>query len=308
MAPKHLRRLSVFVCVFILAISRCSGFSSLLTSSPSRGEKERGDISAFPTSSHPTRSCTILYSSSFPETKGSYTWVNRVHQLVEYRKKHGSTLVPKRYPENPSLGNWVNKQRVLYRRYCANETPCSLTAEKVEILNQIGFCWDGTLPKNEAASRDIERKWWLRLKEFQEAQESSSKNIVSASLDRWMRQQRAEYQKFQNGDKTCKLDKKKVALLSGIDPNWWKTIRRRQWEERCRDLIAYRDEHGDCCVPINYKKNKKLANWVSNCRKKYNLRMAGEESNLSLERIEELNEIGMVWDRWDFEFRKNGQY
>jgi hypothetical protein len=123
-----------------------------------------------------------------------------------------------------------------------------------------------------------------------------------------MRQQRAEYQKFQNGDKTCKLDEKKIVLLSEIDPNWWKTIRRRQWEERCCDLIAYRDEHGDCCVPITYKKNKKLANWVSNCRKKYNLRMAGEERNLSLERIEELNEIGMVWDRWDFEFRKNGQY
>ena len=40
------------------------------------------------------------------------SFLERVRQLQEFKQAHnGSTVVPKRFKENPALGNWVNKQR-----------------------------------------------------------------------------------------------------------------------------------------------------------------------------------------------------
>ena len=42
-------------------------------------------------------------------------------ELEGYQRVHGNCLVPKRYAPNPSLGNWVNKQRQNYRRLMNGE-------------------------------------------------------------------------------------------------------------------------------------------------------------------------------------------
>ena len=42
-------------------------------------------------------------------------------ELQEYKRSHGDCMVPKRYKSNPSLGNWVNKQRQNYRRFVHGE-------------------------------------------------------------------------------------------------------------------------------------------------------------------------------------------
>lgn len=238
-----------------------------------------------------------------------FSWFDRLHQLIEYKEKYGDTLVPKRYEKNPSLGNWVNKQRQQYRKFWAKETPCSLNAEKVAMLNEIGFCWDANAftQKSFQETKTREDRWWRKLQEYRElSSESTSDTKLSSSVDRWLRQQRQHYSRQLEGSSSNispELDVSKLAALKEIDVDWWKSPRQKQWEERCRELIEYKKVHGDCCVPITSKK-KKLANWVSNCRKQYNLRMAGERSNLSLDQIEELNKIGMVWDRWEFEYSK----
>ena len=45
----------------------------------------------------------------------------RYIELQEYKHLHGDCMVPKRYKNNPSLGNWVNKQRQNYRRFVKGE-------------------------------------------------------------------------------------------------------------------------------------------------------------------------------------------
>lgn len=42
-------------------------------------------------------------------------------ELEGYQRVHENCLVPKRYAPNPSLGNWVNKQRQHYRRLMNGE-------------------------------------------------------------------------------------------------------------------------------------------------------------------------------------------
>mmetsp|Transcript_37226 Transcript_37226/g.90420 ORF Transcript_37226/g.90420 Transcript_37226/m.90420 type:complete len:329 (+) Transcript_37226:51-1037(+) len=315
-----LRLFYALFVIFVVANPKCSGFSSPLAAASRHRIRQQnseakwnircGSMPKETMESPPPRtsqSPTFITQNStvVTEPKRSYSWIDRVYQLQEYKETYGDTCVPKRFPNNPSLGNWVNKQRVQYRKFLANETPCSMTEEKVAILNQVGFCWDGTAPKSWSSQmQDREDKWWSRLEEFRNIRESTDQKKTSPAVGRWLRQQRWL---LQQQAECGRFDEKKLKALNAIDPNWWKSVRQIQWEERYQELIVYKKEHGNCCVPISYAKNKKLANWVSNCRKQYRLREEGEANNMSQERIDELNAIGFVWDRWEYEFEQKAK-
>jgi hypothetical protein len=224
------------------------------------------------------------------------TWIDRANELIEYRNKYGDTLVPKRYSENPALGNWVNKQRAQHRRFCVNESQCSMTKEQVRILDGIGFCWNATALSSR--HRREEDTWWHRYEDLKQHGQLHSK--LPQSMTTFLRQQRQEYRKYKQGE-SSKLDEAKVSALATLDPDWWKNSRERQWDMRCKELEEYCAEHGNCCVPINYE-NRKLANWVSSVRKKFKLKASGEYSTLSEEQIKQLNSQSFVWDRWDYEY------
>ncbi|KAL3937784.1 MAG: hypothetical protein SGBAC_007182 [Bacillariaceae sp.] len=175
-----------------------------------------------------------------------------------------------------------------------------MTEDKVAILNQIGFCWDGTATTAKSRERQAEDKWWSRLEEFR-AMHASDHKMSTPSMDRWLKQQQWLMQ--QRAESTG-VDETKLEALNAIDRNWWKSKWQLQWEERYQELLAYKEEHGNCCVPISYARNKRLATWVSNCRKQYRLLEDGEESNMTQERIDQLKAIGFVWDRWEYEFEQ----
>jgi hypothetical protein len=86
--------------------------------------------------------------------------------------------------------------------------------------------------------------WWKRLEKLRE--HVSLEKGLPTSLNNWMHQQRKEYQSHLCGE-PCKLDENKIKALNEIDPEWWNYFRQRQWEACCRELIEYREQHGDCC-------------------------------------------------------------
>jgi hypothetical protein len=53
-------------------------------------------------------------------------YAQKILELAAYKSEHGDCMVPKRYKENPSLGNFVNKQRQLHRKFLEGEK-CSIT-------------------------------------------------------------------------------------------------------------------------------------------------------------------------------------
>lgn len=226
------------------------------------------------------------------------TWFDRYNELREYRNRHDNTLVPKRYADNPALGNWVNKQRQQYRRYRAKEFPCSLDEDKVQLLNDIGFCWDAT--ESSQKKRRQDNSWWLKFEALKA--QGVTKGSLPSSLTSFLSEQREEFEKLEQGEPS-KLDSKKVSALVALDPEWHKPFHERQWNLRFKELEEYRVKHGNCCVPISYK-NKKLAHWVSNLRKRYKAKdyPSGKVAPLSQQRVDQLNELGFVWDRWEYEF------
>ncbi len=62
------------------------------------------------------------------------------------------------------------------------------------------------------------------------------------------------------------------------------------WEEMFAALTAYKQAHGDCNVPDQWKGNPKLASWCGNQRQLY------KNSELSPDRIACLDQLGFVWN------------
>jgi hypothetical protein len=68
-------------------------------------------------------------------------WDNRFEELLRYLQQHGNCTVPQRYPPNPSLGKWVDNQRIAYAQKKRGKINL-MTAEREAKLDAIGFTWN----------------------------------------------------------------------------------------------------------------------------------------------------------------------
>merc|ERR1712238_196402 len=69
-------------------------------------------------------------------------WMARFLELAEFKKKHGHTKVPHNFPDSPKLAEWQKFQRQQYKKYEKGQES-SLTQDRVDRLNKLGFIWDG---------------------------------------------------------------------------------------------------------------------------------------------------------------------
>ena len=321
--------------------------SSILTTFPSLTD-ERSKITELQETSSSQLNHDIVHLNE-DEIKRSVgaAFYNRLVELREYKSLHNDTLVPKRYPKNPKLGNWVNKQRQEYRLYQQGKKS-SMNPIRLQLLEKNDFQWqlptnndtdnsqiEGYIKDEDFLFKDNDKvhtsnQWddhYEELKRFHKIYGHCRVPIKykSTNLGSWTVLQRQQYRLYQSQKQ---LDRKKkgsntpVNLLSSYLPstiteeqielldslkfdwNWTEPKRVSKyeiiWEQRYQELIDYKQEHGDCKVPINYSSNPKLAHWVSNQRKHYNLLQKGKKSFLSQKRLELLNKIDFVWKVWDF--------
>ena len=79
---------------------------------------------------------TQLASIGFVWNMYDAKWTEKYDRLVQYKKQNKTTCVPRSYPTDPQLGNWVSQQRISY-----NTKQPSLTADRITKLDSIGFVW-----------------------------------------------------------------------------------------------------------------------------------------------------------------------
>jgi Helicase associated domain len=277
-----------------------------------------------------------------PTTKDPF--LSKVLELYHYKQQHGDTLVPTRYPPNPSLGKFVARMRKLYRKHFvmnddhANTPLSTLTPERVDILNRLGFVWNATefSAINRKSRPDEEWDVWFpqleahihnRTSQYQRVDKSgnrayvepSSRLVVSketaimlavseiprrSDLGVWLTKLRKNYPDQSDNtttSTTVQSNNDKVGALALLDPHWRMASRDRVWRVRFQMLIAYQRRFGDTNVPISFR-SKKLAHWVSTQRKNYNLKISGQTTSLTDERQQLLESIDFVWNRWEYEF------
>ena len=102
-------------------------------------------------------------------------------------------------------------------------------------------------------------------------------------LGKWINTTRTAYK---NGD----LSPDQIKKLEAIDMVW--DAQEYVWNKWYNLAVEYRNEHGDLLVPRKYvtSSGKKLGQWMNRARQAY------KNGDLSPDKIEKLNAIGMVWD------------
>lgn len=68
-------------------------------------------------------------------------WHKRLQELSQYCEKHGDCNVPSNYPENPELATWIKCQRRQHKLFWAGNKASSMTVERMDALNEVGFLW-----------------------------------------------------------------------------------------------------------------------------------------------------------------------
>ena len=160
----------------------------------------------------------------------------------------------------------------------------------------------------EERIRDYQREAWDA--RFQELVEFKNKfghcnvscrkasHIPYKSLATWVSDQRSSHRYLREGKQSA-LFPERIRRLREIGFQWnLQKFSNYSFEERCQQLIAYRDEHGDCDVPQKHPEPEGLGNFVIEMRRRYKQMKAGKnpkDNRLTEERMERLNSIGIKW-------------
>ena len=204
-------------------------------------------------------------------------WREVLEELKEYKQEHHHCNVPQGSP----LGSWVSTQRQQYRKLQDGKSS-PMTLERIVALNEIGFAWNA-----------FEQNWEDMLEELKEYKRQNRHCDVpqgTPPLCTWVRTQRQEYKKLQDG-KTSAMTAERIAALDKIGFSW--NAQDAVWQERLSELEAYKQEHQHCNVP---QIGSTLGSWVHEQRKDYKNLTAGKNSPMTPERITALNKIGFRWN------------
>jgi len=261
----------------------------------------------------PTLAATGPTSRSPPKClRNSEKWDEHFLNLLKFKKKNGHCLVPKNYPDNRKLSNWVFSQR---RYYTDREKGIknSLTDEHEKKLNDIGFAFKAAGNKDYqklVQSKGIERfksTWEKHFKDLKEYKGIHGNCLVPKvfpehpALAGWVYVIRSMYKKRSQGVATNLTDDQ-VERMNSLGFIWdakkcveWKNREKERisWEDRYNELIAYKNQHGHTRVPKSYK-NQKLAYWVKKMRSNYKKWQNGDLS-MPDDRLKRLNDIDFVW-------------
>lgn len=148
---------------------------------------------------------------------------------------------------------------------------------------------DYTLPTRELLEIIDEKVWTVwdknieKLKVFKETHghcKVTKKNTDDTRLLYWVKYQRCQYNEGL-------LPKAKVDELNSIGFVW--DILQYEWDERFLELKKFKEKNGHCNVN-QLGDDRPLAMWVAEQRKKY------KRKELSEDKIERLEKIGMIWD------------
>lgn len=210
-------------------------------------------------------------------------WEDQFAALVQFKAQHGHCNVPQNWSEKPTLGQWVSRQRRAKNR---------LLASRRQRLDDIGFVW-------KLFSRSSNKSWDERFGELQAFKAQLGHCNVprnwseNPSLATWVTHQR------RGKDRLLATQRQQLEALG------FKWVPHEvTWEAMFSVLVQYKEQHGDCMVPVYGPENSALGMWVMAQRHR--------KDRLPPTRRERLEKLGFVWnaidDTWEEKFAALVQY
>jgi Helicase associated domain len=112
-------------------------------------------------------------------------------------------------------------------------------------------------------------------------------------LARWVKRQRYQYKLMKEG-KSSTMTEERVLALEKVGFVW--DSQGAAWGERLSELRDFRKVYMHCNVPSNFIENPQLATWVKCQRRQYKLHLEGKPSNMTPQRIAELENLDFEWE------------
>jgi len=142
-------------------------------------------------------------------------WDERLQQLVDFNNEFNHTNVPRNYAQNKPLGAWANTQRIQYK---LNEKgkPSTLTNERINSLNKLGFVWrpgKGKMPWDERLQQLVDSN-----NEFNHTN-VPQRYTINKPLGSWVNKQRNQYRLIEEG-KPSLLTKERIESLNNLGFVW----------------------------------------------------------------------------------------
>lgn len=207
-------------------------------------------------------------------------WEVRLRELLEFRDANGHLDVPRRWPNNRPLANWVVNQRRLIRTG-------QLPKDRLRQLEALGIRWASA----EERTRVRERKWECMAEALAAYRNEHGDAEVPSDwpknpkLARWIVTQR---HLFRTG--SLRADRRRRLETLGLEASRERGRSRRRddaWDHLFDALADYHRAHGNCNVPKNWPENPKLARWVA--RQRHHLKT----QHLTPDRRHRLEELGI---------------
>jgi hypothetical protein len=122
------------------------------------------------------------------------------------------------------------------------------------------------------------------------------------ALARWVKRQRYQYTLMIKGQPSA-MTEERLTILKEAGFVW--DLHAAVWEERLEELKIFRKTYRHCNVPTRYSSNNfSLGRWVACQRHHYTLLKEGKKSNLSAQRVHDLESIGFEWQLRPFRYPK----
>jgi len=268
-------------------------------------------------------------------TKWDEVWDDHYHELKEFYELYGHLnvesyirdLLKNHEDENDQeettmkkiktlkkLSQWIIHQRHEYIKYesqssssittpdtdsNANSTTSTMTPYRIRKLDSLGFIWD-----TSKHAFDIKVK---QLQEFKNIHGHLNIPKNHPLLGRWVARQRELYRKRRNdnGDNDDEitnnnsLTEERIQQLENIGLEWISNLKgsacNKSWEKHYQNLSLYKENHGHCNVPKNWKDNKELGSWVRNQRAQYWSMKISKKGPMTRKRVLALEHIGFQW-------------
>jgi len=222
-----------------------------------------------------------------------FTWERLEEQFEKgfqetllYKERTGNPNAPMNYKTHESyqLGKWQGTQRNNYKKG-------KLSPDRIERLEEIGFKWDILEEMFEKGFRETllykESTGNPNATRFYETPEGFK-------LGFWQSRQIKKYKKgILSADAMQRLEK--IGFI-------WERLEE-QFETGFQETLIYKERTGNPNAPNLYKTAEgfQLGNWQQERRKNYG------KGNLSADRIERLEKIGFIWERFEEQFEKGFQ-
>lgn len=157
--------------------------------------------------------------------------------------------------------------------------------------------------EEDEATQSHQGKWEVMFQRLLEFQRETGHCLVpnrykkDHRLGSWVSTQRRQYKAFAAGKiNTTTLSMDRIRKLESIGFAWSTDDPRRvDWCVRFKQLCIFQKEWGHTLVPMGYKKNPSLGNWVSVQRQEFRNLQHGKSSKMTPNRVKLLESIGFIW-------------